>query len=85
MDIAPLELISMTQLFNMSTVDFGASLGKSPVWEQKSSTDLLDAFMTLMQMNLSEMMRSRMNSAWTQHAWKSKTLKKLDSQSSQSF
>ena len=35
LDIAPLELISMVQLFNMSTVDIGASLGKSPVWEQK--------------------------------------------------
>ena len=36
LDIAPLELISTTQLFNMSTVDFGASLGKSPVGEQKA-------------------------------------------------
>ena len=36
LDIAPLELISTTQLFNMSTVDFGASLGKSPIWEQKA-------------------------------------------------
>ena len=47
----------------MNVVALSASPGKSSVWEEKPSTELLDTFMTFTQMKLSEMMRIRMDSA----------------------